>query len=58
MEDMLYEVERVRRFCGISLEHVPDGSTMLTFRRRLERHGLGRELFERINEELARKVCF
>lgn len=41
MEDMLYEVESVRRFCGISLE----------------RHGLGRKLFERINEDLARKVC-
>ena len=32
-------------------------STILNFRRHLERHGLGRKLFERINEDLARKVC-
>ena len=56
MEDMLYEVESVRRFCGISLERVPDEHDS-HFRRHLERHGLGRKLFERINEDLARKVC-
>ena len=55
MEDMLYEVESVRRFCGIRLEQAPDESTILNFRRRLERHGLGRKLFERINEDLAKQ---
>ena len=55
MEDMLYEVESVRRFCGIRLERVPDESMILNVRRRLERHGLGRKLFERINEDLAKQ---
>ena len=55
MEDMLYEVESVPRFCDISLEKVPDESTILNFRHRLERHGLGRKLFERISEDLAKQ---
>ena len=55
MEDMLYEVENVRRFCDISLGKVPDESTILNFRQRLERHGLGRKLFERISEDLAKQ---
>ena len=40
-EDMLYEIERVRRFSGISLKKVPDETTILNFRHLLERHGLG-----------------
>ena len=55
MEDMLYEVESVPRFCDISLEKVPDESTILNFRHRLEHHGLGRKLFERISENLAKQ---
>ena len=55
MEDMLYEVEGVRRFCGIGLEKVPDESTILNFRHRLEHHGLERKLFERISEDLAKQ---
>ena len=55
MEDMLYEVKSVRRFCDISLEKVPDESTILNFRHRLERHGLGRKLLERISEDLAKQ---
>ena len=55
MEDMLYEVERVRRFCSISLETVPDGSKILNIRQRLERHGLGRKVFERISEDMAKQ---
>ena len=52
---MLYEVESVPRCCDISLEKVPDESTILNFRHRLERHGLGRKLFERISEDLAKQ---
>ena len=47
--------ESVPRFCDISLEKVPDESTILNFRHRLERHGLGRKLFERIREDLAKQ---
>ena len=52
-EDMLYEVERVRRFTGISLSKVPDETTILNFRHLLERHGLGQVLFENIKNHLA-----
>ena len=53
MEDMLYEIESVRRFTGIRLEKVPDETTILNFRHLLEGHGLGKVLFETIKEHLA-----
>ena len=54
MEDLLYEAESVRRFCGLTLtEAIPDESTILHFRHLLERHDLGRGLFETINAHLA-----
>ena len=47
MEDLLYEAESVRRFVGLSLsEALPDETTILNFRHLLERHGLGKGLFE------------
>ena len=53
MEEMLYEIESVRRFTGVRLEKVPDETTILNFRRRLERHELGRRLFDVIKTHLA-----
>ena len=42
MEDMLYEIESVRRFAGLRLTGpLPDETTVLNFRHLLERHGLG-----------------
>ena len=41
MEDMLYEVESVRRFAGLKLTALPDETTILNFRHLLERHGTG-----------------
>ena len=56
MEDLLYEAESVRRFCGLSLAApLPDESTILLFRHRLERHGLGTQLFATINAHLNRR---
>ena len=53
MEDLLYEVESVRRFVGLRLsEALPDETTVLHFRHLLEEHGLGRQLFEEINRHL------
>ena len=53
MEDLLYEAESVRRFVGLSLsEALPDETTILNFRHLLERHGLGKGLFEEINAHL------
>ncbi len=52
MEDALYEVESMRRFAGISLDRVPDETTIPNFRHLLERHGLGKKLFKEINAHL------
>ncbi len=53
MEDLLYEVESVRRFVGLGLaEALPDESTILYFRHLLEGHRLGQGLFEEIKGHL------
>ena len=42
MEDLLYEVESVRRFAGLRLSGpLPDETTILNFRHLLETQGLG-----------------
>jgi len=54
MEDMLYEIDSVRRFAGLSLSGaIPDETTILNFRRLLEKHDLGEALFAEINQHLA-----
>ncbi len=54
MEDLLYEVESVRRFAGLRLSGpLPDETTILHFRHLLEKHGLGERLFEEINAHLS-----
>ena len=54
MEDLLYEVESVRRFVGLRLPGaLPDETTILHFRHLLEKHALGGALFEEINTHLA-----
>ena len=54
MEDMLYEVESVRRFAGLRLSGpLPDETTILNFRHLLEEHEMGEGLFEEINRHLA-----
>ena len=54
MEDMLYEIESVRRFVGLKLSGpIPDETTILNFRHLLEKHNLGTKLFEAINRHLA-----
>ena len=53
MEDMLYEVESVRRFVGLRLSGpLPDETTILNFRHLLDRHELGTGLLEEINRHL------
>ena len=53
MEDLLYEAESVRRFAGLRLsDPLPDETTILNFRHLLERHELGKGLFEEINAHL------
>ena len=49
MEDLLYEVESVRRFVGLRLTGaLPDETTILYFRHLLEKQGLGETLFGEI----------
>ncbi len=53
MEDMLYEIESVRRFVGLKLSGpIPDETTILKFRHLLEAHKLGQKLFAEINKHL------
>jgi len=54
-EDALLDSTALRQFVGIDLgrERVPDGTTLLKFRRLLEKHELGAALFAQVNETLA-----
>lgn len=52
MEDALYEIESMRCFAGIRLNRVPDETTILHFRHLLEKHNLGKKLFDKINKHL------
>jgi IS5 family transposase len=56
-EDSLYDIESMRRFCGIELGHhaVPDETTILNFRRFLERHRLTEAIFQSVNQLLSDK---
>jgi IS5 family transposase len=53
-EASLYDIESMRRFCGIELgDHaVPDETTILNFRRLLERHRLTEAIFKSVNKLL------
>ena len=54
MEDALYEIESMRRFAGLRLsDRLPDETTILNFRHFLERHTLGKVVFDTVNEHLA-----
>ena len=56
-EDALLDSPALRRFVGIDLgrERVPDATTLLKFRRLLEKHSLGAELFAKVGEVLQAK---
>jgi IS5 family transposase len=51
MEEALYEIPLLRRFVGVDLgrDFVPDETTILKFRRLLERHDLARAIFEEVH---------
>jgi IS5 family transposase len=55
LEDALYESISLRRFAQIDLGHepVPDATTLCKFRRLLEEHHLGKEIFIEVNRHLA-----
>ena len=53
-EEALYDSAALRAFVGIDLgrERVPDGTTLLKFRRLLEKHELGHQLFATVGQVL------
>jgi transposase, IS5 family len=54
VEEALYESVSMRQFVGIDLgrEPVPDETTVCKFRHLLEKHDLGRKIFEQVHEYL------
>jgi IS5 family transposase len=56
-EEVLYDMESMRRFVGIDLgnEPVPDETTICKFRHLLEAHGLGERIFQEVNAHLEEK---
>ena len=57
MEDALYDTETLRRFAGMELgeDAIPDETTILNFRRLLEKHRLTAEIMDVIDNILERK---
>ncbi len=49
MEEALYETTILRQFAGLSLERIPDETTILNFRRFLEKHELATGILAVIN---------
>ena len=60
LEDAIYDSQWMRDFVGIdlSIESVPDATTLLRFRHLLERHSLTQRIFEEINATLAERGLF
>ncbi len=54
-EESLYDMESMRNFAGLELieDAIPDETTLLNFRRLIERHNLSSALFHDINAYLA-----
>lgn len=56
MEEALYDTPVMRRFAQLGgLADIPDETTILHFRRLLERHGLAAKLFAKVNAHLRRQ---
>lgn len=56
MEEALHEIASMRLFSRLSgLDVIPDETTILNFRRLLEKHGLAAKMLEAVNAHLARK---
>lgn len=57
LEDALYDSQAMRTFAGIdlSVDSVPDATTLLNFRHLLERHKLGERIFEEVGVHLSER---
>jgi len=57
LEDAIYDSQAMRTFAGIdlSVESVPDATTLLNFRHLLEKHGLTKSIFDEVGAMLEEK---
>src|SRR6266571_2093722 len=57
LEDALYDSQALRTFAGIdlSVEAVPDATTLLGFRQLLEEHALGPAILQEVNAHLSER---
>jgi IS5 family transposase len=57
LEDAIYDSQAMRTFAGIdlSVEGVPDATTLLNFRHLLEKHGLTKSIFDEVGAMLEEK---
>src|SRR6202790_1494437 len=57
LEDALYDSQALRTFAGIdlSVEQVPDATTLLKFRRLLEKHELTQGILQEVNAHLSER---
>ena len=56
MEESLYEIASMRAFAKLSLARaIPDETTILNFRRRIEENDLAQDILDLVNKHLARK---
>ncbi len=55
MEESLYEIASMRQFAALSLDAIPDETTLLNFRHLLEKHQLTHTLFAAIHQHLCDK---
>jgi transposase, IS5 family len=57
LEDALYDSQALRTFAGIdlSVEQVPDATTLLKFRRLLEKHDLTKGILQEVNAHLSER---
>ena len=55
MEETLYEISSMRKFASLTLQAIPDETTILNFRRLIETNELAPMLLDRVNALLTRK---
>lgn len=56
MEEALYEIGSMRSFANLSLTRsIPDETTILNFRRKIEENDLAADIFELVSKHLSRK---
>ena len=53
MEESLYDIESMRRFAGVSMQRIPDESTICKFRHFLLRHQMTEELLRLTGQRLS-----